>query len=193
VENAGEARARGVEVDGTWLPTEWLEVFGGLGFNDTEYLEFPFGECPMDRPDTDGDGDSRCDLTGEPLHRAPKWVVTLVPTARIPLAWLPLVSRVPLFASSGIDLVAGGTAEYQDVHFTVRSADPRSRQPSFFRFGVNVGLQDAARGWSLGLSVSNLTDEAVAVQTRDITLGRGSFVHILEEPRLIVGAFRWSF
>ncbi|MGH7857966.1 MAG: TonB-dependent receptor, partial [Candidatus Binatia bacterium] len=43
ITNAGEARARGVEMDATWLPTEWLTLRGTLGLNDAEYLEFPFG------------------------------------------------------------------------------------------------------------------------------------------------------
>ncbi|MGH7898850.1 MAG: TonB-dependent receptor, partial [Candidatus Binatia bacterium] len=45
VVNVGELRARGVELDSIWLPTEWLTLRGALGLNDNEYLEFPIGTC----------------------------------------------------------------------------------------------------------------------------------------------------
>ncbi|MGH7898812.1 MAG: TonB-dependent receptor, partial [Candidatus Binatia bacterium] len=149
VENVGKARARGVELDGSYLATSWLTVNGGFGFLDAKYLDFPFGECPMDRENTDGDGDPRCDLSGQPLYQAPKWKILLIPTVRFPIASLPLASRIPLVSGGGIDLVGGGSAEYVDVHFTTRSDDPRSRQPAYFRFNANVGLENVAQGWSL--------------------------------------------
>ncbi|MGH7858126.1 MAG: TonB-dependent receptor, partial [Candidatus Binatia bacterium] len=74
--NAPEAQARGVETDVTWLPTDWLTLRGTLGFNDTEFTDFPIGTCEVDRPNTDGDDDPRCDLTGRPLVRAPQWSVS---------------------------------------------------------------------------------------------------------------------
>ncbi|MGH7822810.1 MAG: TonB-dependent receptor, partial [Candidatus Binatia bacterium] len=194
VENVGEARARGVEVDGAWLPIDWLTVIGTLGFNDSEYLDFPFGECPMDSPeDPDGDGDPRCDLTGEPLYRAPKWAATLGHLARFPIVSIPGLRGVPFLSGAGVDLVAGFDAEYQDVHFTTRTSDPRSRQPKFFRFNADLGLDGAESGWTARVTVKNLTDEAVAIQSRDITLGAGTFAHILEEQRLVVGSLGWRF
>ncbi|MGH7898893.1 MAG: TonB-dependent receptor, partial [Candidatus Binatia bacterium] len=64
ITNAGKARARGVELDATWLPTDWLTLRGTLGLNDAKYLEFPFGPCVLANEDSDGDGDPRCDLSG---------------------------------------------------------------------------------------------------------------------------------
>jgi len=192
VENVGEARARGVEVDGAWLPLEWLTMIGTLGFNDSEYLDFPHGECPMDSPeDPDGDGDPRCDLTGEPLYRAPKWVATLSPMVRFPMASIPGLRNLPF--TDGIDLIGGGDAEYQDVHFTTRTSDRRSRQPKFFRFNTDLGFENVDQGWTARVTVKNLTDEAIAIQSRDITLGAGTFAHILEEQRLVIGSFTWKF
>src|SRR5688500_11320784 len=40
VVNAAKARARGVEADGTWYPTEWLTFVSTVGFNDAKYLDF---------------------------------------------------------------------------------------------------------------------------------------------------------
>lgn len=193
VENAGEARARGAEVDGAWLPTSWLTVVGTLAFNDSEFLEFPFGDCPMDMEDTDGDGDTRCDLTGQPLYRTPKWSSTLTGNVTFPLASIPGISIFPLFSLAGIDLTGGLTGQYEDVQFIERTNDPRSRQPSFFRFNGNLGFENAAQGWSLRLAVQNLTDNAIGIQSRGVSLSQGTFSHILEPPRLLFGSFRWRF
>ncbi|MGH7896955.1 MAG: TonB-dependent receptor, partial [Candidatus Binatia bacterium] len=79
ITNAGEARARGVEADGAWLPTDWLTLRGSLGFNDAEFIEFPFGPCTGDNENNDGDSDERCDLSGRSIHQVPNWVISVTP------------------------------------------------------------------------------------------------------------------
>jgi iron complex outermembrane recepter protein len=185
VVNAGEARAQGLEMDATWLPTPWLTMVGTLAFNDSEFLSFVLGQCSFDRPDTDGNGDGRCDATGQPLFRTPKWAATLAPSARVPLD-----SLVPW---KGLDFLANGTAEYQDVQFLERTYDERVRQSPFFRFGAGIGVGHRDQGWSLRLSVYNLTDRKTGVLIRDVPFGGGNFAQIPEPPRLVFGSFRWAF
>ncbi|MGH7822324.1 MAG: TonB-dependent receptor, partial [Candidatus Binatia bacterium] len=192
VVNAGEARAQGVELDSTWVPASWLTLTGTLAFNDSEFIDFPLGQCSFDRPDTDGSGDGQCDLTGEPLFRTPKWMSTLVGNLRFPLADVASLAGSPLFAD-GIDLIGGGTFQYQDVQYLDRAADERGRQSSFFRFGANVGLGSLTRGWSARVVVENLTDADTAYLIRDVALGEGIFIRIPEPGRLVFGSFRWAF
>ncbi|MGH7897455.1 MAG: TonB-dependent receptor, partial [Candidatus Binatia bacterium] len=113
VVNAGEGRARGAELDASWVATSWLTLVGTLGFNDAEFLSFPFGQCSFDRPDTDGNGDGRCDLSGKPLFRTPKWASTLTGNVR-----LPITSMVNAPAAlEAVDLVGGVTVEYQGSQY----------------------------------------------------------------------------
>ena len=57
--------------------------------NDAHFIEFPFGACALSFPDTDGDGDARCDYAGVPF--APNWIITFTPAVSLPLEDLPLV------------------------------------------------------------------------------------------------------
>ncbi|MGH7899258.1 MAG: TonB-dependent receptor, partial [Candidatus Binatia bacterium] len=88
IENAAEVRAHGVEADLAWLPTSWLTLRGALGFNDTKFTDFKKSTCEKGRENFDGDGDARCDVTGEPLDRAPKWNASGTGRVEWPLAFL---------------------------------------------------------------------------------------------------------
>jgi iron complex outermembrane recepter protein len=194
VENVGEARARGAELDATWLPLDWLTMVGSLGFNDSEFIDFPIGPCFADRPNTDGDGDARCDFEGEPLERAPKWVIALTPSVRVPVAWIPsLVESIPLL--DGVELTAGLTAQYKDVQFVGFERDSRVRQPSFFRYDATVGVGNPTQGWSLAFAVQNLTDELTRFRTIQVPLASqvGTVIDIPDPPRLWFMTFRWAF
>lgn len=193
VANAGELRAQGVETDLTFLATTWLTLRGALGFDDTEFVEFRTGACTLDRPNTDGDGDRRCDLSGGPLEQAPKWNISLTPIVELPLGRVPGIASLP-FAPAGLDLTGSLTAQYQDTQFLDLTLDPRNRQDSFFRFGGSVGFADANRGWSIGLHSVNLTDVATAaIGGEGITQCSGCFTRLAEPPRLVFGRFRWVF
>ena len=189
--NAGELRARGVEADSTWLATDWLTIRASLGFNDTEFIDFPFGTCITNREDTDGDGDPRCDLTGGPLVQAPKWDTTVTPSVRVPLVSLP--GFAPDSPLSGIDLTSALTVQYTDTRFLNDTLDPRTRQPSFFLLDASVGLGNPTRGWSLQFRVENLTDEATAGIANEVALATGVISKSINPPRLVVGTLRWEF
>ncbi|MGH7803314.1 MAG: TonB-dependent receptor, partial [Candidatus Binatia bacterium] len=167
VDNVGEARARGAELDGMWLPNDWLTLVASLGFDDTEFVDFPIGPCFADRPNTDGDGDARCNFEGEPLERAPKWVVAFTPSVRWPLAWVPsLAESIPPLAA--IEFTAGLTVQYKDVQFVGFERDPRVRQPKTFRLDAVAGFANPTQGWSLGFVVQNLTDEFSRFRTLQV-------------------------
>ncbi len=187
--NAGEARAQGVEIDGTWLPMNWLTVVGSLGFNDAKYLEFLLGPCARDRQGPNG----VCDLSGKPLFRTPKWTSSVTPTVRLPLSSISAFGARAPWASTGIDWISSLTVEYQDSQYVSEEVDPRTRQPSFIRLNASVGLEDSSKGWSLGFTVQNLTDELVALRIADPPLGAGVFWQSPDTPRLFFGSLRWSF
>ena len=191
--NAGEARVRGVEADATWLLTDWATLRGASAFTDSEFLEFPFGTCTQDRPNTDGDEDDRCDQTGQPFFRSPKWTTALTGAVHVPFSSLLGPARPGLLPWDGIELIGSLTGEYRDVHFVSDTFDPRTRQPSFFRFDGSLGFGDPAEGWSLRVVAENLTNQDVKTIIREIPLGDANFTQRLEAPRLVFGSFRWAF
>jgi outer membrane receptor protein involved in Fe transport len=193
ITNAGEARARGAELDATWLPMDWLTLRGTVGLNDAKYLKFPVGPCTLDNEDSDGDGDPRCDLTGRRLHRAPLWVLTLIPSVHFPLAQVPLLGTALAAPLAGVDGIGSLAVEYQDNHRVDPTLDPRSRQSAFFKLDGSIGFENAAQGWSMRATVRNLTDELVTDTAREVALLPAHFTRSAEDPRHVVGEFRWSF
>ncbi len=192
VENVGEARARGAEVDATWLTTDWLTVVASLGFNDSEFLDFPIGPCFADRPDTDGDGGSRCDFEGEPLERAPKWVIAFTPAVRVPLAWVPGLADTLV---GDVEWNASLTTQWKDVQFVGFERDPRVRQSPIWRLDATVGFSHPTQRWSLGFAVQNVTDEFSRFRTLQVPLASmvGTLTDLPDPPRLWFVTFRWAF
>ena len=184
--NAGKARSRGVEVDGTWLATDWLTFRASGGFDDAKYLEYPFGTCETDRVNTDGDGDPRCDLSGQPLPFTPKWNGTLTSSFRYPLEWTGL-SLAP-----GVEWFTNLTAHYEDVSFISRANDPRTREPSFVTLDLQFGLTHPEQGWTFLVSGENLTDEQTRY-LRSILEAPGDFRDYVNPGRLWFAGFRWAF
>jgi len=180
--NAGEARARGVEIDGLWLANQWFSLQGSLGYNDNEFLNFPFGTCAAGSEDTDGDGDERCDITGEPLDFASKLTVTLNPRADFTLPW------------HGLSLTVGAVAAYQSEYFADNALrDERVKQEGVTRWNANIGLGAADGSWRFRLVGENLTDEVVASYKSDVPLATDTYYQTLEPGRLLYGELSWQF
>ncbi|MGH7822112.1 MAG: TonB-dependent receptor, partial [Candidatus Binatia bacterium] len=191
--NVGELQARGVEVDSTWLPTDWLTLRGALGFNDTKYLEFPFGTCFGDRPNTDGDEDARCDLAGRPLEQTPHWEISFTPGVRLPLTSIPgLEGVLPSFLEQ-VDLTHGFGVQYTDNRYLHDSDDPRTRQPSFFLLDASIGFAHPTQGWSVQFRAENLTDERYHNTAFEGVPANGVVFKSPSLPRFVYGGVRWEF
>ena len=193
VHNAAEARIQGVEVEATLLPTDWLTIEDALAFTHSKYLSFPNGPCATDRQNTDGDANPGCDLGGQPLPWTPSWKNTLTTLLHWPLTSVPGLGTTSALPIRGVDLTGGFTVEWQDVQVLNPTNDPRTRQPSFFRLSASVGLESKERGLSLRLVATNLTDENVAGRINEIAGVSGNFFQFTQEPRLVLGEFRWEF
>ena len=183
--NVGELRARGVESDLTWLPTEWLTLRGSLGFNDTEYLIPPPGVCLADV--------TNCNLKGKPFEQAPTWDVSVTPSVRVPLTWIPGLGAMLPALLREVALTSALTGQWTDHQFLDISDDARTRQPSFFRVDGSVGFANASQGWSLGFRVENLTDERTANTAFAIPAFNGGVFKAPEAPRIMAAAIRWEF
>ncbi|WP_373078875.1 TonB-dependent receptor [Zhongshania sp.] len=180
VTNVGALQVQGVEIDFNWLPTDWLSLRGSFGINDSEYLDFPIGTCFSDRPNTDGDSEARCDLTGEELTQAPKWEASFTPSIVLPLM-------------QDISFVAGVGVQYTDDRYLHESNDPRSLQPAYVYVSGNLGIRNEAQGWSLGLRVENATDERYHNAGMEGIPAAGLAIKAPNPPRTVLGSFRWSF
>jgi outer membrane receptor protein involved in Fe transport len=178
VVNVGKVEAQGLEADISWNPTDSFSLVGALGYNDTELVDFPAGPCAPDRPNTDGDADSRCDLSGKPLPRAPKWTLTVTPRFTVPVG--------------NYEMFAGLTAEWTASQFLAETIDPRSEEPSFFWLNIDVGMM-FGNGWTATLTLLNVTDESVATVVEEIGLSHDTYVQTVRPPRQFFAGVRWEF
>jgi Outer membrane receptor proteins, mostly Fe transport len=186
VVNAGKLRSRGFEADLNYVPNDWLTIRGALAYTDTKFLDFTIGGCVKDRPNTDGDADPRCDLTGKPLPRAPKWSFSLTPSVDIPL-------------STDVSFIGNANFTFQSSQYLDDSLDDRTKIGSFMTVDLSAGLRfDTANAgaFDLGVSVRNLTNVAVPLDRRPAMLAAlcvGCFTESLAPPRTVLGYLRWNY
>ncbi|MGH8428972.1 MAG: hypothetical protein ACREUF_01075, partial [Solimonas sp.] len=157
----------------------WLRWFVTVGYNDTEYLNFPNNECPPDRDNQDGDDNPLCDATGKPFAFAPKENGSI--TAQF----------TPPFRLGGVDFNVAVSGEYASDQFVDIDLDDRKIQEAYWRYRASIGFGNSAQGWSFKLIGENLTDEVTYIRQGD--LAPKQFVGIAEPPRQIYGQFRWAF
>lgn len=73
--NAGSVRSRGVEFEATYLPIRGLTLNFNGSYNDVTYLSFEDAPCPGEVSTVNPS--AKCDLTGERVVGASKWIGNL--------------------------------------------------------------------------------------------------------------------
>jgi iron complex outermembrane receptor protein len=182
VENAEHARAQGIEIDLTWLATDWLTVVGAVGYNDTEYLEYTRGTCSPGEKKNEDPETGKCDFTGKPFPYSARMNNTLTLQTRHPLGGL-------WDALDGLDFIAGGTVEYKGSYNKSLNLDETTVQDSYYKFQANLGLSNMRQGWRFAIIGQNLTNEVVYVKE----FYNGNFrIGTPAPPRTIFAQFNWS-
>ncbi|HBO9470233.1 TPA: TonB-dependent receptor [Pseudomonas aeruginosa] len=74
--NAGSVRSRGLEFEATALPLRGLTLNFSGSYNDVTYLSFKDAPCPAEVSTRPG-APSSCDLTGQRVVGASKWIANL--------------------------------------------------------------------------------------------------------------------
>ncbi|MCS8149631.1 TonB-dependent receptor [Pseudomonas aeruginosa] len=74
--NAGSVRSRGLEFEATALPLRGLTLNFNGSYNDVTYLSFKGAPCPAEVSTRPG-APSSCDLTGQRVVGASKWIANL--------------------------------------------------------------------------------------------------------------------
>ncbi|MBG7317702.1 TonB-dependent receptor [Pseudomonas aeruginosa] len=74
--NAGSVRSRGLEFEATALPLRGLPLNFNGSYNDVTYLSFKDAPCPAEVSTRPG-APSSCDLTGQRVVGASKWIANL--------------------------------------------------------------------------------------------------------------------
>lgn len=135
--NAGNAEVLGFELESRWLVTEALDVRLGVGYSDTEIVEY------ATHLGTQAEGNR--------LANTPEWTLNSV----ISYQWL---------LSNGLGLRAAVDINWQDdVYFSVAN-DPRAAEDSYLIANASVVLSPEHERWQARAWVKNLTEEAYFIE-----------------------------
>jgi len=140
VVNAGELRQQGLEADIQWRPMEELSIAAGVGYLDSEYLDF------AEAPGLPGGGLQ--DLKGERRTYSPEWQTSITAD------WSQDFGN-------GLQWFVGGSLSWVDDQNVGASSNnnPQSMQEAYSIVNARLGLRDASGKWDVTLFGNNLTDD----------------------------------
>ncbi len=135
-ENAGTAEIKGLEVELTAKPVEWLELGGSYSYLDAKYKSF-FGT-----PDISGGGD----FSGNRMRQAPENVWS---------AYVQLSHELP----SGAMLTANVSGRHQGKVYTNADNNALDVIKSYTLGDAWVSWRSGDRKWEVQAWVKNFTDQ----------------------------------
>lgn len=176
VNNAGEKRVRGVDLDITALLTESLTLTAATSYLDAEFEEFEVAQCePGDPRQIPGARPGLCDFTGETPWESPEWRHSVVLTYSRPTPFGDFYVR-PEYSYTGWTSLSSKLGPL---------SDDRSEL-----FNLRIGLR--AEQWEAILWGNNLKDDTIIGTASDApTLGR-TRTYFLEAPRTYGLTLRYS-
>lgn len=181
VQNAGEARVRGLEMDGRWRATESLTLSGSLGYLDFEWTDYEAASC-------DGAGSLpaspvsafNCDYTGKENLHTPEWTVNIS-------------ANHVTYVGDNLELRSTLDANFKDNHYTSADLDPRSEQSAMTVFNGRIALASSDDTWLVALTGKNLMDQEMFSYAAPVAQsGGGLFVSMMRPRTLgIEGQYRF--
>jgi iron complex outermembrane receptor protein len=147
--NVGKVRSRGVETDIVASPTEHLTLRFSASFNDAIYVSYPNAPCSVEQlaPNL-VPGQKVCDLTGQQLVGAPKWIAN---------------PGVTYTHATFLDLMGTAQLDYswRSGFFGTADNSQFARVPAYGLLNVRYGLQ-GRRGnlpWTFSVWSNNVLDK----------------------------------
>jgi outer membrane receptor protein involved in Fe transport len=187
LQNAGEVEISGFEIEGTWRPTDNLELQAFYAHNEAEYKSFPVGTCWTTTPFHTGLADPappgpdpvQCDRTGDPLPYNPEDRAFVAATQN--------------FAVGNNNLWIRAEWSYASSQFTDGDLDPLTEQDSFSIVNLRLGLDIDSWNSTLTLWGRNITDERWYHGSFDAPIQLGRMNSYPSEPATYGVTFQMNF
>lgn len=159
--NAGDAEARGVELEAAWLVTDNLSIGASYGYLDTEFVDLivPNSAYP--------------NQSGQELIHAPKQKYNVT-----------LDYRVPLESAGELNF----NVDYRFTDDQRGELEPYAVQPSFDLLDARVSWLSGNDHWEVAAWVRNITDEEYV--THIYTVG-SEVIGVFGDPRTYGVSFTW--
>jgi len=146
--NVGNLKTSGLELDVIALPTENFKVNLGLAYIDAVIEEFKGADCYALQTEALGCIDGKQDLSGKDLSNAPDLKVTLAGEYTLPLQSMPF------------DGFFNFSYQWQDDVSLNLMGNPDLMQEAYGIVNISMGVDSKEGGYRATLFVNNLLDES---------------------------------
>jgi iron complex outermembrane receptor protein len=137
--NVGNVRARGIEADAEWQPTDRLTLTANGAFNDVRYTSYHNAPCPVG-------GGTVCDLTGSRVYQSPKWTANAIVDYR----FAEIHGASPYFI---------GRYAYRSSMFGTVDDGPYGRIPGYGLASFRIGATFANGRYDASVWIENAFDK----------------------------------
>lgn len=145
LQNAGEIRTQGFELDATLEPLENWSVTLGVAYTDAEITDFPNASCFAGQTEAQGCIGGTQDISGGDVPNSPDWKTTIF-TRYLQ----PVPGPIDLFATLGYRWQT-------EVQFDLEQ-DPNTIEGSYGILDLSVGIQSDDGRWVLTGFAKNVTN-----------------------------------
>jgi len=153
--NVEKVEIRGVELDLTAHPNEFLDLYANVAWTDGEYTSFRNGPCPLELI---GASTAACDLSGKELPGVSPWALAFGGELHGPGSVLGLSGEV----------FAGADASYRSTYNSDAAVSRYTEIEGYGLLNLRAGFR-SDNGWEASVFVKNALDEEylqfVSVQT----------------------------
>jgi outer membrane receptor protein involved in Fe transport len=176
-QNAASTITRGVEAETAWRPLTGLTFRGSASYDQAYFESFAAAQCYTGQTVALGcvaapvTGAKTQNLSGKPLYRAPKWLLTGGADYEFGL-------------TSNLRLGFNADLRYSSSYYTGLNLNPLSYQGGFTM--VNAGVRLVADKWAAALIGRNLTNRRYGTLGVDKPGGLGEVYTVAGEPRVVL-------
>ena len=158
LDNAGELRTQGLEVEMTVLPTENLLLALNLAVVDATFEDYPGAECYAGQTAAQGCVNGTQDLSGKDMPYSPDLSYSLFARYDLPLDALPF------------NLYAQALWYWQDDSMYATNNNPAAEVDAYGLLDLALGLESGDGRYSAQFWIKNATDE---FYPSDVIIGPG--------------------
>lgn len=172
-QNAATSISQGVELELNYRPMPGLALRGTSAYNDAHFKSFAGAQCYALQTAALGCVSGSQDLSGRPIYRAPRWIMTAGAIYDFDLG-------------GGYRVTLNADMRYTSKYYVSLNLNPLSLQGSYTI--VNGGARLTLPGDRLSFAVigRNLANKHYAVLGNDKTAGIGEVTATAGEPRAVV-------
>jgi outer membrane receptor protein involved in Fe transport len=178
-QNAASTITRGVEFETTWRPVTGLTFRGSASYDQAYFEEFNAAQCYTGQTVAQGcvaapvTGAKTQNLSGRPLYRAPKWLLTSG-------------AAYDFAVTSRLRLAVNGDLRFTSGYYTGLNLNPLSYQSDFTSFNSGIRLSPDSDRWSIAVIGRNLSNRRYGTLGVDKPGGLGEVYTVAGEPRVVL-------